>query len=251
MVKTDKKEGLVIKYKTYNNKSRKGEYAYLREGKKIRIYKVNQEIKTKLDSLRKTNQGTRKIDNIYRTAFRTDLVRKGRQGVTEKKVNIIRTSMKGFNKKYANIEEALETGYAESDVELSGLNHYIIKNAYRDLLINKNNKGDGRRIVKDDLLVNILTLPDNIEKWKHRVLYQIKVFNDQNELLTELTPNNIKTLYDIKKEMGMVIKKGEEWTEQYREVMDKAKAFGYRARSLEVHKGYVSRISITLTYRKA
>jgi len=163
----------------------------------------------------------------------------------------IKKAKKSFASKYANIEESLSSGYAETTAPLHNLTYYNIKRTYINLLRNTDKKGDGGAIVKDDLLLNILTLPENVDKWKHRVLYQIKVYNEKDELLVSLVPDNIKTLVDIKREMGMVLKKGEDWMSQYREAMEKAKAYGYHAKDFKAEKGNVGKVNITLTYRKA
>lgn len=247
-----KKKGMTIKYVNYNNKSRKGVYAYIRENKISKLYKVKKDIETQLKILQKAKKKTLAIDNIYKDAFRSGLVKKGRTGVTKKEVTQIKKAKKNLASKYTNIEDSLLSGYAETTTDLSGLSHYNIKRAYMNLLRNTDKKGEGQPIVKDSLLINVLTLPENVDKWKHRIMYKIHLKNDKDEAIMDLVPDNLKTLVQIKQELGETLKYGMDIDTLFSKAVDTAKAKGYQTRNVNTGtKGKLGKMTITLTYRKA
>lgn len=237
MVKKEKK--ITIKYTTYNNKSRKGKYIYIKEkDKKPKRFKFKDNLK--------------ESDYIYAYKKNVD-ARRG--GITPEKIKYkkkLEKSTKLFDKRYPKTDDALNEGYAEYTFKARNyrFSPSLIREAYKNVLLNEGKARDGKPIVKDNELINILTLPENIQKWKHRVSHEISLLGDQDDkILAVINEKGIKSLVDIKKDIIDKIPKGMEMGEFSKTIRDKLERNGY---SVNMQSGGKIRdIKIRMIFRKA
>ena len=139
--KRETKFPIIIK-KTLNNKSRKGEYFYvkLKKGDKGKYFKAQ--------------KGVKRGD--YAEASRYGLIRK-RTGV--KGITNIKRKVRQIKKRPQEIETSLKPGVAETRIQNpEKLSVYGMKVAYTRLLLNTGKAGDGKPIVRDKELIDILTV---------------------------------------------------------------------------------------------
>lgn len=235
---TKKKPTRIIKEVKLNNKSRKGNFIYIREnGKKGKYFKRKED-----------------LDNIHYTDYKTfynDGLRAKKGGITKEKVNK-KKRIEQLTKKYPLIEETIEKGYAENTIKNGqNLTHYGIRTAYMNLLRNKDRAGDGHGIVRDKELLELITLPENVEKWKHRIMYEISVYNEKEEKLILITNNTIKNLSEIRDEIIKYIKTGMEVGDFSKRIDEmNLKNRGYSINYNNQVKGRIKEIRIKMVFRK-
>lgn len=233
--KTTRKERIKIKEKNFpaTSKGRKGKYFYIKEiGKRPKYYKKKAGI-------------TRKdVEQYYR------------RGITSKRGGISKERIKKeikldkLQRIYPKIEDVLEKGYAEYTLEnAERLTPTGIRTAYQYLLLNKGKAGDGKGIVRDKELLELITRSENIDKWKHRVLFEIQVKNEKGEMLLTINNTQVKHLGEIKKEIMDRIKTGQDYEGQYKTFGELEKK-GYRINAGTTKSGKISNIKIKLIFRK-
>lgn len=222
-----------IKEVELNNKARKGKYIYISEkGKSGKYYKKNEKLKEK----------------DYIEIYKGEGLRSKRGGISKEKIKVIRRVKK---KKLVEIEKSLRSGYAQTTVNNANkLTPYGIKTAYMNLLRNKDKVGDKLGIVRDKELLDILTRTEDVEKWKHRVLYGIELIGDKGEILAKMTNKNPKTLYTISSELKEIAKEGRELGNEYEAngIKGDAEKKGYNYEG--IGKGKIKNIRIKLVFRK-
>lgn len=219
--------------KKYNNKGRKGDYVYIKEPKrKAKIYKHKK----------------RELITTYLEYYKRGIVSK-RGGVSRKKVKRER-NLDRVAKRYPKVESVLKKGYAEYTIRnAKELTPQRITLSYRSLLLNKDKVGDGLEIVRDGELLDILIRSENIERWKGRVLFEVKIENQRGEIMATINNTGIKTLAELKREVIDELKIGQEYQEQYK-VFDGIKARGYRVNEGTTRDGKVGNISVKMVFRK-
>lgn len=233
MVKKKKQnnEEVKVKYTVLNNKSRKGEYAYVKQkGKRGAYYKVKPEIG--------------KDDKSYKVIYRSGGVR-GRKGVTKERTRLLK-KVNVLVSEYPDIDKTLPKGFSETEIPNAyKLTPYEIKNKYKELLFNVGKKGLPSEILE------LLVLPESIEKWKHRVLYKVNAYNQNGDLLVSITPDGtIKTLSDIQKEVLGTIVLGAEYKNQYKRISESVESKGYRVLKGGIGEGRVTNVKILMSFRK-
>lgn len=142
---------LLITLTTLNNKGRKGKYIYVRNvnTKKKSIYKFN-------DKYDLTN---------YVDAFNKEIkfTKKGIKRVKEKKVKEIKVDIKSI----PMMDKVLPSGQSNIEIKELGLkSSNSLRGRYKELL---------KPLVKDKLLIDVLSSYGNVEKWKQRLFYKIEV----------------------------------------------------------------------------
>lgn len=224
-----KKKKVEIKLKDFgaDKKGRKGEYYYVKEFKKKGKYY-------------KKKEGLKERD--YLEYYKRGIVSK-RGGVSKKRLNVEKR-LDELTKKYPKIEDELGKGYAEHTIRnVTILTPQGINKAYKDLLANKGKEP----LVRDKDLIDILTRPENLEKWKHRVMYEVRL-NGENEIIATIINNVIKTLPKVRREILEEARIGSEIGAIYKDLKSLEKK-GYNV-SYNKRGGRVKSISIKMTFRK-
>lgn len=246
VIKRSSKIKVRIKDFGMNKKSRKGKYFYVKEPKKVGKYY-------------KKKEGINKKDVIE--FYKRGIVTK-RGGVSKKRLERERKLDK-LAKKYPNIEDSFgKRGYGEYTVKnAQALTPNGIRTSYGYLLMNRDKAGDGKGIVRDKELLELLTRGENINKWKHRVLFEIYLTNENGEVLATINNTKIKTLGEIKKEVIDEIKVGRSYdlagvgspnadstntTEFTKRIVKK----GYRVNRGTTSNGKVKDVKIKMIFRK-
>lgn len=229
--------GVIVTFKKLKNKSRKGDYAYVRKAKgRGKYFKVDKEVG--------------KSPKPYALMYAQGGI-KGRKGVTKKGYTETRKALKRVEK-YPSIEESLGNGVSGTTIEQAyNITPYNVKRAYMNLLRNTDRKGDGGPIVKDQQLINILTMPENIEKWKMRVLVEIDLMNTNGDVITSISSTGIKTLMDIQKEIIGKVTIGAEFHKFSKGLNASMISNGYKQKSGGTHSGRLSNVRIKMAFRKA
>lgn len=222
-----------IKEVELNNKSRKGTYIYVKEkGKNGRYYKKNKELKEK----------------DYLTVYKQGGLRKKRGGITKDKIKVIRTIKK---KKPIEIEKALMKGYSQTTIERAErLTPYGMKTAYMNLLRNKDKVGDGHGVIRDKELLEIITRPEDVEKWKHRIAYEVTIIGREGALgrMTNQVPKNLGIAIGEIKELARI---GGEITSYDGTGTGRGKDFQAKEWNFErLGKGRITEIKMKMIFRK-
>lgn len=231
-----KRSRIKISIKDFGNKGkgRKGKYYYVKEvNKKPKYYKYKEGIEKK------------------------DILEYYKRGITSKRGGVSKERIKKEKKldrvakKYPKIEDIIESGYSEYTIkDAKKLTPTNIRNAYMFLLMNKDKVGDGKGIVRDKELLDIITRSENIEKWKHRVLFEIQLSNENGDRLLTISNTQIKTLGEIKREVLDKISIGQEYESQYKRFGELMEGKGYRITSGSIRKGKIKDVKIKLIFRK-
>lgn len=217
-----------------NNKGRKGKYYKVHEkGKKTKYYKYRKGIDKK----------------IYLEYFKRGIVSK-RGGVKGEKVKK-EIRIDKIAKKYPEIEKITPSGYAEYTIRnAKRLTPQSVKESYKFLLMNKDKKGDGKALVRDPELIDLLCRQENVDRWKHRIGYEVIAKNEKEETLMTITPKTIKSLGEIKAEVIDNIEIGEDYKAQYIKIEEKISK-SYNVNTGAIREGKIAQIKIRLTFRKA
>lgn len=225
----------IIEKKVLNNKSRKGEYYYVKLEKNTR------------GSYYKTKPNYTKEDYVNTKKY----------GIINKRRGAIKTSATSqYYIKLAKgrkIEEMLGTGYAEHIIpDITKLSVHKLRTEYKNLLLDKKNKGIyGLKInnAQAKELAEILTRPVNTQKWAKHIEFIGTIYNEKGESLATITsPHQNKSLYQIKGELQGILRKGEHIQEQYGRIKETLEKKGYKYSFTK--EGTVSRISMKMVYRK-
>lgn len=178
----NRKGAITIKRKFLNNKSRKGWYYYIKEFKKRpSYYKIKQGVD---------------IEN-YLLAY---------QGkVKSKKKGVLQYSKESPAKKYLKkvekskkIDDLISKGITETSLgNLRGATKPQINNAYRKML---------EPLVKDKKLIEILSLEENVKKFKHRIQASINIVSSDGAVQINLKTFN-KDVAEITNDFRNIVKK--------------------------------------------
>ncbi len=125
-----------------------------------------------------------------------------------------------------------------------------MRTSYMKLLMNKDRAGDGHGIVRDKELLELITRGENIEKWKHRVLFEVHLKNEMGEMLATINNTTIKLIGELKKEVLDIIHIGEDYEGQYKGISDRISRKGYQVNQGTTKKGKVIDISVKMIFRK-
>lgn len=227
------KNNIEIKEVQLNNKSRKGSYVYVKEkGRQGRYYKKNPNVSRE----------------EYAEVYSKGGLRQKRGGVTKNKVKVIK---KRSVKKLVEIDNVLKDGYAQATVERAEkLTPYGMKTAYMNLLRNKDRAGDGHGIVRDKELLDIITRPEDVEKWKHRIAYEVEIIG-QGQVLGRMTNQYPKSLGIALGEIRELVGVGSEITGYDGQGGVQGKNFGGKGWNFErLSKGRVETIKVKMVFRK-
>jgi len=239
MVRVKRKRGRPkkwdIKRVKLNNKSRKGWYIRVREiKKKIKYYKEKKGISEK----------------DYKYYYSKGITSK--RGGISKKTLIKERKIDRVAKKYPKVEDVIGSGYAEYTMRNAKMiTPYGMKTAYMKLLLNKDGGGDGKPIVRDKELLELITRSENVDKWKHRILFEVHLKNERGEMLATISNTTIKLIGELKKEVLNEIHLNEDYEGQYRRIMDRVSNKGYRVNQGTTKKGRVKIIDVKMIFRKA
>jgi len=231
MVKKENK--IEIKEVTLNNKSRKGDYIYVKEtGKQGRYYKKNPDVPK----------------DDYAKIYQQGGLRQKKGGLTRDKVKVIR---RRSSKKLLEIDKILEDGYSQTTVERAEkLTPFGMKTAYMNLLRNTDKVGDGRGVVRDPELLDIITRPEDVEKWKHRIMYEVSIMGGA-ELLGKMTNQYPKTLGIAMSEIRELVGVGSEITGYDGQGAVQGKNFEAKGWNFErLAKGRITGLKIKMVFRK-
>lgn len=240
-----KKQEITIKKIKRDNKSRKGTYYYIKErGKKPKEYKIKKGV-------------TKELALDY---YRRNIVSK-HGGLSVKRIEKERKLDKKA-KEYPLIDDMLLKGYAEYTIkEAQEITPLKIRTSYARLLMNKKEGKGGEPLVKDRDLLEILIRPENIERWKNRVLFEVQLKNENGEMLATIIPTGVKMLGEIKRDVIDELKVGEDYKlssggmeEEYKNQVSvlakKIKSRGYNINRGTTTKGKLTSISIKMSYGK-
>lgn len=196
MVKKKDTKGLTIRRKELNNKSRKGWYYYIKEGKKRPAYY-------------KIKEGVT-IDN-YLMAY-TGKVKIKKKGVMQyTKETPAEKYLKTVVKDKRKIDKLISKGITETSVtNLQLLDRSRSHAVYQKML---------RPLVKDKELLHILALEENVRKFKHRIQTQVVLSSGDGKISINLKAFN-KTLGDINTDL-IGIKKGSMNEEDLQNILKK------------------------------
>lgn len=201
-----------------NNKTRKGQYVYIKEPKKpARYYKY-------IPSISINEYKEYYMAKKDKTKIAINPKRKKHKKIQQKTYNLNKSIGSGINKVYIkNIKEQ---------------NNYKIKKAYKDLL---------NPLVADKEILQIITQDTNINKIKHRFEYKVWYINDKGDKIG--IANKIgTTIKEIQKDHKKIIK-GESITDgslgKIRELMKKK---GYKYQHYLNSK--LDRIDLEIIFRK-
>ena len=176
-----------------DNKSRKGEYAYvvLEKGGKPSYYK--------------TKKGLTKNDYLNTKKYGIIVKQKG----AYKKKSIDKYIEK--IKKGKKIEDLIQKGITTFNLEnAQRVTPYGIRSAYYGLLTNKQNKFKGA-LVKDKKMAEILSKTENVKKFSKRIEYKVSIIGQNDEeLATLISAHKGKTLEEVIIDVKKNIKVGME-----------------------------------------
>lgn len=197
MVKTKGK--LTVIKKILNNKSRKGEYWYIKEGKnRPSYYKVKEGLD--LDDYLNAYYGKIK-------AKKRGVIKVTKEFPAEKYLMKVR--------KHKKIDDLIVKGRSVTEVNnLNTINKAEIHQIYMNMLESQ---------VSDKVLLSVLALEENVEKFKYRIQSIVKVVSEDGDVEIELNAFN-KSLTQINSDFGRMRKKVNIDEEDLSTVMNK----GYR-----------------------
>ena len=177
------KKEIIIKKKTLNNKTRKGDYYYIkRKGGKPAYYKIKQGIS--IDNYLLAYDGKVKIK-------KKGVVRFGKESPADKYLK--KTGLKKYK-----IDKLISKGITETSLNnIGSLNITNAHSAYKRML---------SPLVKDKELINILSLDENVRKFKHRIQTNIVLESNDGKVEIELKTFN-KTLIDVRSDFRNIISK--------------------------------------------
>lgn len=238
-----KKEGISIRRVLLNNKTRKGNYVAIREtGKKTKYYKEKEGLE----------------DKDYKEFYSRGLVTK-RGGVSKERI-LKEKKLDRVAKKFPKVEDILKSGSVMYTIKKAkGITPQGINNSYKSLLMNRDKTGDGIGIVRDKLLLDLITRPENVEKWKQRIGYEILIKDEKENVMATIRNTQPKTLSEVKREviddinMGKEYDSGKEYTPTAGLINNIGKDLekkGYRIEKGESGKGKISNVSIRMIFQK-
>lgn len=218
-----------IKEVKLNNKSRKGNYIYIKEPKKQGKYYKKTEGLSNSDYLEIYNEGG---------------LRAKRGGVTKTKIEAVKRIK---NKRVQEVDKIIKDGYAQATIERAErLTPYGMKTAYMDLLRNKDKVGDKLGVVRDKELLELITRPENVEKWKHRIMYNIELYGKEGLLATmnNQVPKTLGVIISEIRELGVIGGDIEGYGKMAKEVKNKNYNFE------KIKDGKVTGFKIKMVFRK-
>lgn len=220
---------ITFKEVSLNNKSRKGDYVYIKEtGKQGKYYKKKPDLQ-KRDYLEVYNQGG---------------LRSKSGGITAQKIQAIRRVQR---KKIGEIDTILRDGYAQNTIERAQtITPFGMKTAYMDLLRNRDKVGDRLGIVRDKELLDIITRPEDVEKWKHRIMYKIELMGNEGLLATanNQTPKTLGIVISDMRELKVVGSNVEGYGRLAKEISNKNYNFE------KIADGRITNFRIKMVFRK-
>jgi len=232
-MKRKKENSIIIREVKLNNKSRKGDYFYVKEiGKRGRYYKKNKDVSKK----------------EYIEIYKKGGLRQKRGGITKDKVKVIRR--RNF-KKLIEIDKVLANGYAQTTIKrIEKLTPFGMKTAYMNLLRNTDKVGDKKGIVRDPELLDIITRPEDVEKWKHRIMYEVEILGD-GIVLGRMTNQYPKSLGIATGEIKELVGIGTEITGYDGQNAVQGKNFEAKGWNFErLAKGRVTNLNLRMVFRK-
>lgn len=225
-----------------NNKTRKGTYLYIKEGKKSRYlkYKENDIIDPYLqydrDKQKKSLKGTK---SQYIQSYTEKL-----QGQKPKQ----RTAVHRQAEQY--LQRIRKSGSLESNLK-TGLQSVTLKNIH---LANMNRISEAKKmlfsnIVLDKQLLNIITKEENIRKLANRFEYRYTYYNSNGEILAVSSVFGIspeKALYSLKNAVTKGTEVKSEYDKGFKNILAKENHKGIDIKG----EGRIDRIDVTIIFRK-
>lgn len=177
-----KKIGFTIKKKILNNKSRKGEYFYIREaGKRPAYYKIKEGVS---------------IDN-YLLAYQGKVKVKKKGVIQYTKESPAQKYLKTVGKR-KRIDDLIGKGITETTVaNLLLTGRKGSHQAYKKML---------EPLVKDKELLDIIALEENVNKFKHRIQASITITSSDGVVEIPLKIFN-KSLIEIENDFKSILRK--------------------------------------------
>jgi hypothetical protein len=212
-----------------NNKSRKGTYM------KVQL------VKGGTVGLYKKKVGLNRQD--YLDAKRFGMINK-KSGVTKQKQKV------EMRKKYKSVEGVLESGYAETKIdEVRKLTPYAIRIMYKKLLLNDAKAGNGKPIVKDNQLIEILTETENVKKYQHRIGYKMQIVGEKGVLAELEYVGGVKSLQKVVSEVRKYMKVGTNIVDYSPKFAKELKSLGYNYSHM--NNGKIKSVNMKMVFRKA
>ena len=191
-----KNKGLIIKKKVLNNKSRKGDYYYIKEGSnKPAYYKIVPNVS---------------LDN-YLMAYRGKIRIKKKGVIQYSKLSPAQKYLKKVGKS-RKIEDLIGKGITETTISnLKYTGRKRTHTAYVNML---------SPLVKDKELLRILALEENVNKFKHRIQTIVTLSSIEGDMEINLKVFN-KSLSDISNDFKSITKKVDVVENDLWDLMDK------------------------------
>lgn len=240
-----KPEEYIIRTTEMNNKSRRGEYIYIKQrGKQGRYYKnvggkIDAYLEYYKDSTNKRRKPKGRIKDYIRE-YEEERERKTKKPKLRRQAN---KYLKRLNKKVRRakpIESEFKKGIKSTTIkDLKQVDSVRLRTKLKELF---------RTVVLDEKLLDILTQPSNLEKIKHRLEYKISMIGDKEETIAETVAYN-KNPYNAISELkeispdGQTIEKG---TYKLETDLDKA---GY-VKMAKHKEGKIKRTEVRITFIK-
>lgn len=226
-----------LSIKTYNNKSRKGEYLKIQIGSKVGLYKMPNDGRFAPLVRHFEDKITNKLKGSL-TAYK-----KGFQQTLEGKKRHIR---------YKQLEKIIKRSPKLGDMIKKGVTYNVIEKAYlvaqQPNLAKREYNKLLRTLVLDKKILNILTQPENIQKMKTRFEYMIEYQDEKGKTLFKATAIN-KTLEEVLRACANAGRKGEDIIkeERYRIMAELLKS-GIKGDM--VGTGKIDNMRVTMIFRK-
>jgi len=96
-----------------------------------------------------------------------------------------------------------------------------------------------------------LTRDEILEKWKHRLTYEVMLKNQNEEVVATIYNSQTSSLGTIKRDILNIVHIGQEVNSLYKVFQDKIDKQKYRIGQGNLRSGRVAKISIKMTFRKA
>lgn len=220
MKKTNNYKDYKVKIKDFDNKSRKGQYLYIKKGNHPgRYYKYALEVP---------------VDN-YVNRYTANIL--SRIATPGKKIK-----HEVLSRKKVYIEKSIKSGVTKVLIpEIRNISNNEL-NKYKEKLLKK--------LVKDKELLKIIATEHNFEKIKHRIEHKIIIQQDKNTLVTCSTFN--KSPEKLKSEIERNIKNGELVDNKGYNSTIKRKLELLQYQNISLQKdGNINKVSIEMKFRKA
>lgn len=237
---------MIIRKVILNNKSRKGEYYYLKEGgKRGAYYKAIPKLKETYKQYyvdRYINKKPIKLKERIRGQIIAIDILKGAKELREQQWRGVKSYLKEI-KRRPHIQKAIKAGMTK--VEIQDIHQITPKQLFQ------HKKKLLEPLVLDKQLLKILAKEENFKKIKHRLEYGFEVYDKNGRLLTHTKKFN-EAPGEALKQARRIFYTGAFVKLQGTpdDVGEKLKYYGFKTRT-RVGEGYVKKVKVIIVFRKA